>query len=390
MDGDLEASTVPSVLACDLKGLSLDRLEAFVLSQIDGSSSLDELASLAGLPIGEVRRIVRRLHELGTVNLPGHARRRASQRPPAVRRATSRAIRAVVSTTPESTPVFLPTSVPHLTGKSVNATGAREAFLLAQVDGRTSVSDLAAIAGLEVGPLTALLNKLARAGALTLKGEGSAPPASSASAGHKHDGRTETPAPRPAASRKHDGRTETPAARASTSDKRDGRPATSPRRASTHDGRAVTAPRRASSHDGRAVGSRRASSHDGRAVAQQPAPASGSQAATSASRSRAAEPASPAPAPRRIPRSEAPPRSRTQRPPSPSRSPPPRAAAPEERPPTKSPVAAKAPAPGPAKPAAAAADDGVCELEPETQARVTELYDRLATSTHYEMLGVAR
>jgi len=79
MDGDLEASTVPSVLACDLKGLSLDRLEAFVLSQIDGSSSLDELASLAGLPIGEVRRIVRRLHELGTVNLPGHAARRPSR-----------------------------------------------------------------------------------------------------------------------------------------------------------------------------------------------------------------------------------------------------------------------------------------------------------------------
>jgi tetratricopeptide (TPR) repeat protein len=100
LDGapELQASSVPSRLPCDLKTLPLRTVDAFVLSQIDGRTSIDELASLVALPLGEAGRIVLRLHELGAIELPGRPRPRPPEKapPPPPRRPSGR-LRSLLS-----------------------------------------------------------------------------------------------------------------------------------------------------------------------------------------------------------------------------------------------------------------------------------------------------
>jgi curved DNA-binding protein CbpA len=163
MTAVLEASIVPSLVPCDQKTLPLGRVEAFVLSQIDGRSSVDELASLAALSVGEVARIVLLLHELGAVQVPGR-RSAPPKRPSAARHRRNSSRRLDLSGI-----VFTAASVPQLVRTRTSTPmglGAKEGFLLSQIDGATSVSDLAAITGFELGPLTDMLGKLARAGTI--------------------------------------------------------------------------------------------------------------------------------------------------------------------------------------------------------------------------------
>ncbi len=163
MTAVLEASIVPSLVPCDQKTLPLGRVEAFVLSQIDGRSSVDELASLAALSVGEVARIVLLLHELGAVQVPGR-RSAPPKRPSAARHRRNSSRRLDLSGI-----VFTAASVPQLVRTRTSTPmglGAKEGFLLSQIDGATSVADLAAITGFELGQLTAMLGKLARAGTI--------------------------------------------------------------------------------------------------------------------------------------------------------------------------------------------------------------------------------
>ena len=60
-------NTILKPNACDLRDLPLDAREAFVLTQIDGRSSLEEIAQIAGLELSETLRIAKRLEELGAV-----------------------------------------------------------------------------------------------------------------------------------------------------------------------------------------------------------------------------------------------------------------------------------------------------------------------------------
>jgi hypothetical protein len=84
--GTIEPSAVPRQVRCDITKLTLGRVDAFLLSQIDGSSSVDDLASLLGLPVAEACAAVARLLSLGLIRVPGLRRTKA---PPARRSSTS-------------------------------------------------------------------------------------------------------------------------------------------------------------------------------------------------------------------------------------------------------------------------------------------------------------
>lgn len=68
---------------CEVTGLPLGALEAFVLSQVDGQSTLEEIASIAGLELAAATRLAERLVELGAVRTPGKDRK--TKAPPSMR-----------------------------------------------------------------------------------------------------------------------------------------------------------------------------------------------------------------------------------------------------------------------------------------------------------------
>jgi DnaJ domain/Tetratricopeptide repeat len=87
-------NTILKPVACDLKQLPLGAVEAFVLSQIDGRLTLEEVATISGLEFGETSHIAEHLLELGAVEPSDDARprrvslrasRRAAKEPPAGR-----------------------------------------------------------------------------------------------------------------------------------------------------------------------------------------------------------------------------------------------------------------------------------------------------------------
>jgi hypothetical protein len=81
-DDSLAAAVVPKLVPCDVRKLALGRHDGFLLSQIDGHSSIEDLASLTGLPQTEVSKIVVRLHGLGAVSIPGRSSARKTKAPP--------------------------------------------------------------------------------------------------------------------------------------------------------------------------------------------------------------------------------------------------------------------------------------------------------------------
>jgi tetratricopeptide (TPR) repeat protein len=65
----LDRLTILKPTRCDLKRLPLDAREAFILSQLDGQLTLDDLAQVAGLDFIEAARLARKLVELGAVTV---------------------------------------------------------------------------------------------------------------------------------------------------------------------------------------------------------------------------------------------------------------------------------------------------------------------------------
>ena len=63
--------TILSPAECDLRRLPLGALEAFVLSQFDGRSTLEEVAEIAGLELAAASGLAKRLVELGAVTISG-------------------------------------------------------------------------------------------------------------------------------------------------------------------------------------------------------------------------------------------------------------------------------------------------------------------------------
>ncbi|HSO41215.1 MAG TPA: DnaJ domain-containing protein [Labilithrix sp.] len=64
----MDRQTILESTRCDLKRLPLGALEAFVLSQVDGRLTLEEVAEVAGLDFSQAARLARRLVELGAVS----------------------------------------------------------------------------------------------------------------------------------------------------------------------------------------------------------------------------------------------------------------------------------------------------------------------------------
>jgi len=164
-DDRLVASTsVPCRVVCDITRLSLGRMESFVLSQIDGCSSVEDIATIVGLTPEQVRQVVARLVEFGAVSVP-EGGRRASAAPP---RGSSP--RTPSSPPSRDDPPVAPLSVPRLAARSHAGlpVTVEDAFVLGQVDGSTSVSDLGAITGIELVALGKALRRLERVGAIEL------------------------------------------------------------------------------------------------------------------------------------------------------------------------------------------------------------------------------
>ncbi|MBX3258463.1 MAG: tetratricopeptide repeat protein [Labilithrix sp.] len=63
----MERSTILKPTDCDLKRLPLGALEAFMLSQLDGQLTLEEIAEVCSLGLADASRIAERLLELGAV-----------------------------------------------------------------------------------------------------------------------------------------------------------------------------------------------------------------------------------------------------------------------------------------------------------------------------------
>ncbi len=65
----VDARTILRATGCDLKKLPLGAREAFFLMQLDGQLTLEEIASVSGMNIGEASAIASRLVRLGAVSL---------------------------------------------------------------------------------------------------------------------------------------------------------------------------------------------------------------------------------------------------------------------------------------------------------------------------------
>jgi hypothetical protein len=87
----MDGKTILRASECDLRRLPLSALEAFVLSQVDGRATLEEIADVAGLEVEAATRLAERLVELGAAELDGRGRktksppRRKTKAPPASR-----------------------------------------------------------------------------------------------------------------------------------------------------------------------------------------------------------------------------------------------------------------------------------------------------------------
>jgi len=198
-------SSVASLARCDPKQLSLSPREGFILSLVDGHSSVDDLASMAGLAVDEVCAVVARLRQLGAVLLPGDdgARQGKARRG---RRSTGsmRAVRDPPKAPTRAEPIAV-TCVPRLarTRPARLDIDVTDAFLLAQIDGSTSVADLASIAGIDIDALRAVLSRLEEADVILLGGEPrERPPEARRGAAVSVDVFTPRRDPRPKASRR--------------------------------------------------------------------------------------------------------------------------------------------------------------------------------------------
>ncbi|HEY6464138.1 MAG TPA: DnaJ domain-containing protein [Polyangiaceae bacterium] len=168
------------MVPCDVGRLPIGPLEAFVLSQVHGTSSVEQIAETAGLDVDDLVPIARKLVEVGALAIDDD---RGKTRRPRPRGATERPSPRVSVRPPVVRSLVPPAVVPVSKGRrdlrSLNL-GPREAFVLSQIDGATSAEDLAEITQLTARELSDALHALDRAGAIDLGRPGrptSKPPA---------------------------------------------------------------------------------------------------------------------------------------------------------------------------------------------------------------------
>ena len=220
--GELAPTVIPRIAAGDLKRLTLGSVEAFVLSQVDGRSSIDDLSAVTGLAGERVSSIVLDLHAMGAVVLPEGALRspppsRGSSRksmPAMGRPSSARSVRAARAM-PSVPPTAVPRRVAAPTSRSLGLSG-RDGFVLAQIDGHTSVADLGEITGLGMTELLRVLVVLEESGVIAVKER--APAARKSSARHAAVSPPRTPPPPRAMASSHRRRSTArmPAARVSS------------------------------------------------------------------------------------------------------------------------------------------------------------------------------
>jgi curved DNA-binding protein CbpA/DNA-binding Lrp family transcriptional regulator len=163
----VDERTVARARSVRLDGLGLSSTDAFVLAQVDGVASLEEVADATGLPVEQVVAIARRLESLGLIERPGaHVR---PHRTIDGRHSTIDGRHSTIDT-PKSPKLDERTlgAVPRRAAADVDALRLEpgDAFLLSVVDGRASVSELAELLGSPAARVAERVAALARAGAL--------------------------------------------------------------------------------------------------------------------------------------------------------------------------------------------------------------------------------
>jgi curved DNA-binding protein CbpA/predicted transcriptional regulator len=162
----MHGKSVLRAIRCDTKELPIGGLEAFVLSHVDGHTSVEDVAAATGLEVSEMLRIARHLAELGA--LAADDERGKTKRPSAHQRAarptTPPHKGAAASLVP---PALVPAVRRHPELRSLGL-GPREGFVLSQVDGVTSMADLGEITGLSARDLSDALHALEAAGVVEL------------------------------------------------------------------------------------------------------------------------------------------------------------------------------------------------------------------------------
>jgi DnaJ-domain-containing protein 1 len=154
-------------LPCDLKRLPIGAREAFVLSQVHGRATVEDVAEVTGLAMNDLLQVARRLVQLGALEVdddrpktarpPASTPHRRSTLPPAEERKTRTLVPCAL--------VPVARKVADLRSMGI---GPRHGFVLSQVDGKTSTEDLAEITGLSARELSDALRALEAAGAVTL------------------------------------------------------------------------------------------------------------------------------------------------------------------------------------------------------------------------------
>ena len=160
-------------IPCDLKKLPIGASEAFVLSQVHGRSTAEDVAEAAGLELVELLVVVRKLVELGALSVDDD--RPKTKRPSATMRAarSTPAPRTTAAPPPRRSersmvpPAVVPVVRRHPDLRSLGL-GPREGFVLSQIDGVTSMADLGEITGLSARELGAALRALEAAGVVEL------------------------------------------------------------------------------------------------------------------------------------------------------------------------------------------------------------------------------
>src|ERR1039458_5880575 len=120
-------------IPCNLKQLPIGAREAFVLSQVHGRSSVEDVAEAAGLELSAVFEVARRLVELGALAVDDD--RPKTKRPSVTMRKTGstaappprKSERSLVAAT------VVPVARKHPELRSLGI-GPREGFVLSQVD----------------------------------------------------------------------------------------------------------------------------------------------------------------------------------------------------------------------------------------------------------------
>jgi hypothetical protein len=175
-------------VACDLKKLPIGALETFVLSQVHGGSTAEDVAEVTGLELSELFRVARTLVDLGALSVdgekgktkrptaaPGPGKRMSGQHAAGKRLSGQHAAGKRLSgqhAAGKTGDLLVPaTAVPvrakHADVRSLGI-GPREGFVLSQIDGATTVADLCEITGLAARDLGAALRALEALGAVDL------------------------------------------------------------------------------------------------------------------------------------------------------------------------------------------------------------------------------